>query len=128
MDKKQSLQATFLTNRDMVEAGMDIADEIFSDLIDPFEDVELTGAARERLDWARGELWERLGWLTGWIPQEGSDHYDDWLAELPRVLNECRYLRNVVRREVLLARGYDLPEEIKAPCHHQEEKDLAVVH
>ena len=80
------------------------------------------------MDWARGELWERLGWLTAFVPTEDSEDYDDWVAELPRLLNDCRYLRNVVRREVLLARGVDVPEEIKAPCHHQEEKESSVLH
>ena len=134
----------------------DMADALYSDLLDPLEDVELSGAARERIDWARGELFERLGWLTCSMPagypnvlaklagdesnarsaheQSSEDDVDnsafeEWLGEALRVLADGRYLRNVVRREVLLVTQPDMvPEEIKAPCHHEEEKESAVVH
>jgi len=32
-----------------------------------------------------------------------------------------------VRREALLARDFDLHDIFLAPCHHQEEKESAVV-
>lgn len=128
MDKKESREVSFLDHNEMVASGMDIADEFYNDLIDPLEDVELTGAARERVDWARGELWERLGWLTASMPSRDSDHFEEWLDHAVTILSDSRYLRNCVRREVLRARGFDVPDSIKAPCHHEEDKDSAVVH
>lgn len=142
---EQETEVKQYTPEEMAASGMDMADELYNDLVDPMQDIELSGAAWERVDWARGELWERLGWLTASMPagypnalaklagDESEDDVDNsafeaWLAEALRVLADGRYLRNVVRRERLLAQGYEVPEEIKAPCHHEEEKEAAVVH
>ena len=142
---EQETEVKQYTPEEMAASGMDMVEEMLDDLIDPMEDVELSGAARERVEWARHELWHRLGWLTCSMPagypnalaklagdesEEGVDTsaFEEWLSEALRILADGRYLRNVVRRERLLAQGYEVPEEIKAPCHHQEEKEAAVVH
>lgn len=128
MSKDAGNEVSEITVDEMEDMGMDHAVELYDDLIDDLSDLELTGAARERIDWARGQLLSDLGFLTCSMPSRDSDHFEEWLDHAVTILSDSRYLRNCVRREVLRARGFDVPDSIKAPCHHEEDKDSAVVH